>query len=346
MAAVVTVGGCLNPGFGNRDTVTITDQIGREVEVPEDVEKVVAVGSGALRLISYMLATDLVVGVEEFEILDDKKPYIMANQELQDLPNIGPQHGGDAEKIIGVNPDLVFASEEYDGDTDTLASKTGIPVIELKYGEIVERDRDTFYEALEIIGTVLGKEKRASEFKNCLERYLSDLKNRVGDIEEVPRLYVGGIGQRGIQGLTSTITGYPSLELIGFENMGGKLKDSVTGEHVYIDREDLVEYQPELIYIDAAGLEVAKEDLSKKEFKNLPAVKNGEVYSLLPYNYYNTQFENVLINSYLLGKHLVPDSFKDIDLEEIADDIYVDFLGEAIFRNMQDEFRGFEKIEI
>ncbi|RZN60299.1 ABC transporter substrate-binding protein [Methanonatronarchaeum sp. AMET6-2] len=346
LAVAISVGGCINPEFNPKNTVPIQDQEGNEILVPENPEKIVAVGSGALRLISYMKAADTVVGVEEFEINDGRKPYIMANPQLQEKPSIGPQHGGDAEKIAGVNPDVIFASEEYDGDTEVLSNKTGIPVIELKYGEIMEPERETFYSALKVIGSVLGKEKRAEEIENIIEDHINDLKERISGISEQPRIYVGGIGQRGEQGLTSTITDYPSLEIIGLENMDGKLRNSVVGEHTNVDRENLIEYDPEIIFIDGSGLSLAKEDLKREEYRKMSAVENNQIYSLFPYNYYNTQFENVIINSYLLGKHLKPGSFSDIEPEEKANKIYRDFLGEPVFQEMESEFGSITRIDI
>ncbi|OUJ19047.1 ABC-type Fe(3+)-hydroxamate transport system periplasmic component [Methanonatronarchaeum thermophilum] len=346
LAVTLSVGGCLNPGFQQKESREIVDQYGREISIPSNVEKIVAVGSGALRLVSYMLSTDLVVGVEEFEINDGRRPYVMANPGLQELPNIGPQHRGDAEKILSVNPDVVIASDEFDGDVEGLSEKTGLPVVEVKYGDIVEGERDTFYNALDIIGEIVGREERASEVKDVFNSYIFDLEERFGEIDLDSRIYIGGVGRRGEQGLTATIAEYPSLSLIGLENMDGRLGDKVPGEHVSVDREKLVEFDPEMIFVDGAGLQLVKEDLSRDEFKGLKAVENEDVYSLLPYNYYNTQFENVLINSYFLGSHLAGDSFDDVDLEVVADDIFEDVLGERVFQSMHDEFGVLDRVEV
>ena len=46
---------------------TIKDMAGRSVTVPAKVERIVGLGPGALRLISYLQATDKVVGVEDID---------------------------------------------------------------------------------------------------------------------------------------------------------------------------------------------------------------------------------------------------------------------------------------
>ena len=45
-------------------TQTITDMVGRTVEVPANPQKIIGVGSSSLRMISYLQATDKVAGVE------------------------------------------------------------------------------------------------------------------------------------------------------------------------------------------------------------------------------------------------------------------------------------------
>ena len=54
-------------------TVKIEDSLGRSVTVPGEVERIVGVEAGALRLITYLEATNLVVGVENFEKRDRKR---------------------------------------------------------------------------------------------------------------------------------------------------------------------------------------------------------------------------------------------------------------------------------
>lgn len=48
-------------------TRTITDGKNRSVEIPEQVERIVCVGVGALRYSCYVGAADRVVGVEDYE---------------------------------------------------------------------------------------------------------------------------------------------------------------------------------------------------------------------------------------------------------------------------------------
>ena len=52
------------------DTQTVTDMVGRTVEVPAEADKVIGIGASSLRMICYMQAADKVVGVEQSEQQD------------------------------------------------------------------------------------------------------------------------------------------------------------------------------------------------------------------------------------------------------------------------------------
>ena len=98
----------------------IVDMLGRTVSMPEKVERVVGVEAGALRLIVYLNASELVVGIEDTE-LDAMNPYNLAHPELVNLPVIGPMHGGDAELITAQQPDVIFWTYTTVDDADELA---------------------------------------------------------------------------------------------------------------------------------------------------------------------------------------------------------------------------------
>ena len=80
----------------------ITDGRGRDVEIPETVERAVCVGVGALRYSCYMEAADRIVGVEDYETkpgMDRLYQYVNFER-FQELPVIGANGEPYAEEII------------------------------------------------------------------------------------------------------------------------------------------------------------------------------------------------------------------------------------------------------
>jgi iron complex transport system substrate-binding protein len=56
---------------GKTPETYVEDILGRKVAIPQKINRVVAIGPGMLRLVCYLNATDLLVGVEESQ---KKKP--------------------------------------------------------------------------------------------------------------------------------------------------------------------------------------------------------------------------------------------------------------------------------
>jgi iron complex transport system substrate-binding protein len=163
---------------------TITDMMGREVEVPQKVERVVAVGPGSLRLLTQMQALDKVVGVEEAEKRDNwGGPYNLAHPELQEMTVIGPPHGGDAELIVAQSPDLIFFYGDS-GAAKSLAQKTDIPVVGVKYVDLGPIRHKLLYQSWQLVGELLNKEERAQELIDYTEGLISDLKERTADVAQ------------------------------------------------------------------------------------------------------------------------------------------------------------------
>ncbi|MFP4001351.1 MAG: ABC transporter substrate-binding protein [Thermoplasmata archaeon] len=337
------VGGTVVSVNGEEQTRKVTDMLGREVEIPENVDEVVGLEAGALRLLVYMEATDMIVGVEDFEKRDGNRPYIMAHPELQEKQSIGPQHGGDPELIAEQQPDVIFWTDTTAGDADDLQDKTGIPVIALNYGDLDDH-RETFFSALDLIGEVLKKESRAIELKDFFTDTIDDLDQRTQDIpdEEKPSCYVGGIGHRGAHGIKSTEPDYSPFEFVNADNVA----DELDQDHAMVDPEKVIEWDPDMLFIDKGGYELVKEDFSNNsEYSSIDAIQNGRVHGVLPYNYYTTNYGTVLANSYYIGKILYQDRFEDIKIEEKTDEIYRKLLGEGVYPEMNETFGGYENLQ-
>lgn len=338
----------LTPRGGGK--LTVMDMLGRSVEVGGRVERVVCVGPGALRFIVYLNATDMVVGVEEVEKMWSPagRPYRMAHPELAELPVIGKGGPGNPnpypEEIVKVKPDVIFAAAVDEQMADSLQEQTGVPVVVLDYGP-VKVPSERFFESLRLAGRIIGREERAEEVIEFVEGLLEDLNSRTTGVGEgvKPTVYVGGIGYRGVQGIESTECRFSPFVAVNARNVVDELNQS---GHVFVDREKLLDWDPDVIFIDEAGLGSICEDYSKNSefYLSLKAFRNGDVYGILPYNYYWTNVGTALADAYYIGKVLYPDRFKDVNPEVKADEIYCFLVGKPVYRDMEEEFGGFTRL--
>jgi iron complex transport system substrate-binding protein len=333
---------------------TVTDMLGRQVEVPPEVTRVVAIGPGALRL--YVYAGDLayVVGVEEMETGDvSGKPYMLANPDLAKLPVIGqggPNNAPDPEKLLTVKPQVIFSTYASEAAAaDELQQKTGIPVVVLSYGGagVTSIFGKQVQGSLKLVGQVTGKESKAQAAVDFIVKAQQDLDARTKDIADAdkPTVYVGGLGSKGTHGLESTQGKYALLDVIHAKNVAD---ETGKGGSIMIDKEKLLEWDPHYIFVDQGGQALVKEDYQKNPdfYNSLSAVKEGRVYSQLPYNYYSTNIDTAIANAYYLGTIIYPKAFAGVNPAQKADEIYQGLLGKPLYADMQKAFGGFQEFKL
>lgn len=173
-----------------------------------------------------------------------------------------------------------------------------------------------------------------------------DLVRRTQDIKPESRVsaYIGGLGSRGSRGIESTQGQFIIFDVLNIKNVVDETNQKGS---VMIDKEQLLVWDPEFIFIDLNGLVHVNEDYnSNPEFyQALSAYKNKNVYGQLPFNFLTTNIDTALVNTYFIGKTVYPDAFKDINAVVKADEIYTILLGEPFYEKMVRDFGGFHKIE-
>lgn len=353
ISVVMLLSGCSGEELTGSEsgTISITDSLGRTVTIPSDADSFVAIGPGCLRLYCYVGDVSKIVGVEQQELTDGAygRPYAHANPELLNLPIIGPGGPGnapDAEKLIEVAPDVILSLYNSDmAAVDELQTKTNIPVVALSYGWTEVFDPQT-HNSIEIIGKVIGAEERASEVIAFFDECQKDLAERTAGISEAdkPGVYLGAQSMRGTHGIESTSGGYSLFTAVNARNA---VDEAGIHEYVMLDKEKLLELDPDIIFLDAAGLANVKDDYSSSPafYNGLSAFKTGQVYLQLPYNYYYTNIDLALCDAYYIGSIVYPEAFGDIEITAKADEIFTELLGKALYDEMAEEcYGGFQKL--
>ena len=332
-----------------KDTLTIVDMMNRTVTVDTDPQRIIGIGAGSLRMIVYLQAEDQVVGVDMREQSATNastpgmpagidRPYNIAHPELAERPFIGAI-SGDPELIVIQKPDVVFVTFLAGKDADALQEKSGVPVVALVSGDL-GKNRQAFYGSLRTMAQVLNKEQRADEVIAYINETLADLQKRTKDIpaEKKSLVYVGGIAYNGAHGFLSTDPAYAPLAMVNGNNVAA---GAGTGGQIIIDKEKLLSWNPDVIFIDEASYSLVSEDLKDPVYQSLDAVKGGRVYGVMPYNWYANNYDTVLADAYYIGKILYPEQFADIDPEQKADEIYTMLDGKPVYTEMAGIFGGF-----
>jgi iron complex transport system substrate-binding protein len=329
----VALTSCINPSLKNSDGFVVKDMLGREVNVPKEVNKVVGIRAGALRLLLYCGANDMIAGIEETERRPGKL-YMDAYPELKDLPVIGPAMGGDAELILKAQPDVIFISYTTIADADALQEKIGIPVVAIECPEFAT-EKDKLFDSFRLIGNVINKTERVDSLISFINNSLHELDERTKNNQgSKPTVYIGSVPYSGSHGINSTQPFYPPFIFTNSRNVASSIDKSLVS-HVkgtFIDKEQLLLWNPDFLFIDKSGLSIVKSDLSKGTalFQSLKAIQNGNIYTLYPYNNYAVNYEMVLVNSWYVASVLYPEEFYNFDFSEKANEIVNAFLGDKM----------------
>lgn len=358
---VATLAGCASPQNGTQqgDTATsqeqastqsITDMRGRTVEVPANAERIIGIGSSSLRVISYLEATDKVVGIEQSETGDNVTCSYrhVYHDTFKDLPVIG--EGGskgvtpNEEAIMQVTPDVIFATIDKDA-ADSLQEKTNIPVVCLTLSDIVFDQ--IFYDNIELVGSIVGKQNRADDIVSYMKDTQNDLEARTSNISEADRktAYAAGISFRGGHGFAGTEANFPPFQEANVKNVA-----DVNGANgaFDIDLEAVASAQPDYLFVESGNLPLVKEDYDNNPnyFAALKAVQDGNTYTLISYRFYATNIELALANCYQVGAVAYPEQFKDINPTEKLDEITEFFLGKKLSDDLAQEGCVFKQIDL
>lgn len=317
------------------ETRTITDALGREVEIPSTVEKIVPLGN-ATRMIAYLGLADKVVGISGLdpEEVTPVQAYAYANKDLWGkLPIVGTDAGGATdyypEQIISVNPDVILCTYTKEL-ADEIQSKTNIPVVAVPMGTLFGKN---YEEALRLLGNVCGAEDRAEAVISYINDCLKDLETRTLDIpdEDKPTALAAAATFKGVHGIEGIYSKYAVFAAIAVNDVTEGISDKAGG--VLVDKEQIIGWNPQFIFFDSGGINLVKADYKENPdfYAHLTAFKNGKLYQYPSSTAYYSNVEIPIVNSYYVGSILYPEQFKDIAFEEKANEIFKFFLGDDAY---------------
>jgi len=294
-------------------TITIVDSAGRVVEVPQPLERIAFWDVGAAEVIRALGAGDKFVGINDYIITY----YSHFWPELQDKPTIGSYVNPDYEKVIDVEPQVIFTLVGYPPDAEAQLEPAGIKVIGMSFSTL-----EVLASNIKTLGLMLGKEEEAEELANFLQSKLDLIEEGVKEIEPEERKTV--YFEFGHMDYFASGPGSVNDELLGkagginiFADLGVSSSE-VDPEEILIRDPDVVIKCPMGVTYggytatDTSDMEAERDEMmSRPGWSELKAVKNGQVY-IEGGDLYGPM---IVINLCYLAKILYPDRFEDLDVE-------------------------------
>lgn len=330
---------------------TIVDLSGRSVDVPEKIERIVAL-RGALSMVCYLNLADRVVGVEHHEAKQTNwigaqgRSYRMANPHLGDLPIIGSRNKPLPEKIIATQPDIIILGSDNGHLADQIERQTSVPVIVVESGDL-GRNKQRFYRSIQLIGAICGVRQRSHDIVQQIDENIAELARRTKDIppHEQKTVYVGGLQFKVAHGTLGTACNYPPFQMVNARNVVDDLviKHKLVRGRFTINKETFVSLDPDVLFICASGIDLVKNELNTPVYREVRANRLDQVYLLMPH-YYAADPATVLSEAWYVGKILYPERFQDIEIETVADQLYSFFVGRPLYVEMAEIFGGFKRL--
>jgi len=334
--------GCTKPDDTLGNTRTVTDTWGREVRIPETVESIVCLGSGAPRIAAYLGVMDMLVGAEDHDIKNVTvlRDYnVVYQQMLSKLPAVGAGGGsgannGYAEQIIEVQPDVILAGFSQEA-AEELQNQTGIPVVCVRYLSINFID-ESFYTAMRVFAEVVGAQKRCEEVLQFVDDCKKDLNDRTQNIpdSEKTTAYTGAVTFSGRHGFTGTYANFGPFMGINALNVADEVKDT---NYFETDPEKIVQWDPDVVFLDPGNMDLVNDEYKTNPgyFHALRAVQEGNVYTMPSFNNCGTNVTYAIMDAYYAGIVLYPQAFADVNMESIGKLVLETMLGKNFFAEME-----------
>ena len=239
IAAVLMNGGA---DGGDDEPSAILDMAGRDVTAVADmdVERLIATGPGALRFVSYLNCSDLVVAVERREGPKYNAKSYMYAYGYDDTSRYDRSIGSGGDGLIeypeqllmleNVPQVIIYSVPSASLTSQQLAYIETAESLGMRVVVILELDTmldgtgslsEAFVKQTTLLGKVLDREERAAELLTFIEATLGDLRARAASVSASEReatAYIGSLSYAGVKGFDYSSVVRPAA-ILGVNNV-------------------------------------------------------------------------------------------------------------------------------
>ena len=261
-------------------TFIFTDSVGREVELPVDIERV-AISGPLAQIVVFALCPDKLVGIASKW---DKTAEQFLDTAYYNLPELGQLYGGkgelNLETLLNSGAQVVIDVGEPKGtiveDLDGLTEQTGIPFVH------ITATIATMGDAYRKLGELLHMPDEAEALAAYCDGVYAQIKDVADSVEKVNLLYITGD-----QGLNVIARDSYHAEIIDLLSNNLAVVDSPSskGTGNEVDMEQLLLWNPDVILFAPGSIyATVGED---ETWQGITAIRTGAYYEVPmgPYNW-------------------------------------------------------------
>lgn len=255
--------------------VTVTDQAGETVTVPQPVRRVVSAYGVSTYFVYPVGAADRLVAATYLGIRRDDAVATMTRidprfPEVANAVSTLGQGESNLEEIAAVQPDLLLASR--DSDWLSAADELGLPILRFE-GETPE----ALKEAVALVGAVLGPDAayRAGQFAEFYDEVLGSIREQMSGIDNPMTVYFSGTNPLRVAsgGMYQTAM----VEAAGGVSVS---KDSPGAGWQDVNLEQVYNWNPQVILVPTYGGASVEAITGDPQWAPVQAVVDGNVIQL------------------------------------------------------------------
>lgn len=319
------------------ETRTVTDTIGRTIEVPAEVGRVVIISTMPLASVYCMVAGsgEKLVGLTPSSANAALHSFVvkLAPQVADVSTKFAQGETVNVEEVLALEPDVVFYNTNNAADCEAVAKleTAGIPCV--GFSTTIEGNNtvETFNTWVTLLGETLGEDLQAEAIVNYgrdVQKLVADRVAKIPESERRSALILANYNQSAIVAAGSTFGRY-WLSAIGAVNVAADIGQAISP----VNLEQLYAWDPDVIFLNSFSPFTADEVMTStavegQDWSGLTAVKSGEVYKMpLGMYYWFPPCSDSPLALLWMAKNLYPGQFADIDMDETVKDYYADFYG-------------------
>lgn len=269
-------------------TVVVTDMVGREVEIPKEVNRIYCTNPIGTNFI-YSIVPEKLIGWN-FPQSEKEKQFFC--EECKELPILGGWFGkkntGNIEQILTEKPDLIVNMGGFaDIDsTNKLQEQMGVPIVILSGDKISD-----FSKAYLAFGKMINEEEKAKVLANYIDETLKEIDEKVANIpeEKKARVYYAE-GPTGLQTDPATSPHTEVLNIVGGINVADVNMTKGYGR-TEVSLEQVLLWNPDVIITDKIEGEDSffNKVYNDENWQDINAIKNEKIYGIpqLPFSWFD-----------------------------------------------------------
>lgn len=272
MIFVTLLAGCgPQNGKGTQRTgsfATVTDQAGREVKLDKQPERIVSGYQISTHALIALELTDKVVGIESKGKTGTDTFYKKIAPALLEKERVGTKKEINVEATLALNPDLVIIPFSLK-DSAQKFEEANIPVL------VVEPEsQEQFLNMVSLLGNATGKTQRAEELVTYYNNKTKQIEEKLAGVKKLPKVFLSSADP-----LRAAGSKMFQADLVKLAKGDLVTKDIDSNSWSNISLEQMVQYNPEYLFMANDPTKTLQEMQGDKGWKNIDAVKNGRVYA-------------------------------------------------------------------